>query len=163
MSVRPVVSSRVEAVPLLVEQEQAPVSDPLVLAGDQQVDGDDVSSQGVGAAGRVLVIQQVGGGAVAGDEEPLVDAPRGCLLVEMGLRDHLDQLQGNPQQPVREAEKGHRETAERHTADRSPLDAPGDIDAEIGGRPTARTLGSGRAVAGNPRTNPRLPQPGPIR
>jgi len=84
--VRPVVSSRVEAVPLLVEQDQAPVSDPVMLAGDQQVNGGDVSCQGVRVAGRVLVADQVGGGAVAADEEPLVGEPSGCLLIEVGLR-----------------------------------------------------------------------------
>ena len=83
---RPVVSSRVEAVPLLVEQGSGPVSDPVMLAGEQQMDGEGVSGQGAGAAGRVLVAQQVGGGAVAADEEPLVGEPSGCLLIEVGLR-----------------------------------------------------------------------------
>lgn len=36
--------------------------------------------------------------------------------------EYLDQLEGHAQQPVGEPEKGHRETAEGHAADRNLID-----------------------------------------
>ncbi|MFC7447653.1 hypothetical protein [Rhodococcus daqingensis] len=81
--------------------------DPPLAKGDGDPDSRGSLTQGAGAFGGDLVIEQTASGAVEVYEEAFVGQSKGCTLVELGHPDILDHLQGELDRLVVGAQNSH--------------------------------------------------------
>ncbi|BAH55147.1 hypothetical protein ROP_69000 [Rhodococcus opacus B4] len=92
---------------LLVEQDHTTTLDAVLFSGSLQSHRRRSPLQVGCASGRILIVEQVGRGSVALDEDLLVGEPYRFAFVEPSHRHVFEQSQRKPRQPIVHAEQGH--------------------------------------------------------
>lgn len=107
----PLAAPTVKPIALLVEEYQAVMVAPAVCARNRLSHSGRMPVQFGGAPVRIVITEQLGGGAITFDQYLFVGEPDRRLFVESGQH-RFDESQRDTRQPVVDSQEAHRRAAQ---------------------------------------------------